>query len=1102
MFRIATLIGAALALALAPAWGQPASAATKMDFEAAAPLPAGWASQGDVAIDRETAFKGAQSLRLQRAAAAVEKPCAVTGTPFAVTPGVWKFDLAARSELTSPDSSFNGVVALEWLDGAGQVLASVTLADLYGQRNWQPVSRRLEAPEGAVAARFQVRLNKASGRFWVDELAAGFVAAVAKTDRRLDRILFATAQMGNLLFPEDQRTVAVSVVALKPLATTQRELSYVLRDYWGAECAAAGKVALGAARPDGKKLVYEAVIDLGAAPLETGRYYELHAEVAQPGDEPFRNYTSLAILPKPVTKNYQPEEIPFTSRNWEGNIGEFFHLADRLGVRISNVWSGWAATPPYTLTPGRMDLCEKLGMGVIAGCPTSAWERHAPGHEKYNDTALRQGVRNWLKAYGHVRPMFFSLGNEPPVLEDRLPANVAAYKSVYEEVKKLDPGVTVIATSVGPVEEFFKAGFHQYCDWVDFHAYSDWREIRGAFQEYDRLFAKYGHRKPVCSTEIGLNSQGLARQTVAAAMIKKITSFFACGGVSISWFDLGYPDPDLKLAEDSTTAHNVFDCRYARYCPKLDAIAYYNLINGICVKKPVADKLYDADTYAFLFRDRDGHCLQVLWKEKGRRDAFVPLPGVGKVTAIDIDGRRGELDAGGQGLTLTINEDPLLLLYDSATAPLAERLGAPAARLAALPEGVVKGGETTLEVLLAAGVPAEAVELTAPAAWEISKGSAASREAGVSTLPFRLHLPDSTAAREGDLRVRITDGKGGHCGELRARLPVTGRVAARLAPEPVIGDQPAGVRLILQNYANEKQEVAWRLALASEIPMLNGRADNRAPIVPTAYFAELAEGSKTLDAKGTAEIVVPLAGVDPLNVYRVKASVSDASGRAVTTERFMAGFLRVPHAKSAIKLDGSMAEPDWQTAPVANLNEARQYFAFGPEVKWKGPADLSGTVQFLWDEKCLYVGVKAADDVFANRNVDGDLWAGDGLQFLADPARDKADKPGKYDIAVAITKKGPQAWCYLSADAGAPSGEAKDIIVSAKRRNAGRGDISYVVAIPWSRLAPFKPAVGANLGLGVVLNEDDGGGRVAYLGWLCDVQTKQVDTVGDLILAP
>ena len=263
------------------------------------------------------------------------------------------------------------------------------------------------------------------------------------------------------------------------------------------------------------------------------------------------------------------------------------------------------------------------------------------------------------------------------------------------------------------------------------------------------------------------------------------------------------------------------------------------------------------------------------------------------------------------------------------------------------------------------------------------------------------------------------------------------------------------------------------------------------------------KGTKTIDGKATADIVVPLAGIDPLTVYRVKASVSDASGRTVISERPVAGFAAVPRATGPIKLDGSMAEDDWKRAPVQNINEARQYFAYDRQkTQWKGKSDLSATVQFLWDDKYLYLGVKVTDDVFANNKLGADIWAGDGLQFIVDPARAAAEKPGKYDIAAALSKNGPVAYCYLSADSRAPEGLAKDIIVSCKRASGDRGDMTYVVAIPWSRVAPFKPAIGANLGMCVVLNEDDGPGRASFMGWFGDVQSKRVDTVGDLILGP
>ena len=425
--------------------------------------------------------------------------------------------------------------------------------------------------------------------------------------------------------------------------------------------------------------------------LETGRYYELHADIAREGDEPFHNYTSLAILPPAATKKYKPEEIPFTSRSWDNRIGECFYLSDRLGVRICGIWGGWSSDPPYKPYAPAIELCEKLDMGVLTGAASAAIEHHDAGWEKYDEKALRQGVRNWIAKYGKVRPLMISLGNEPPLNAERVRPNVAAYKLIYEEVKKIDPSIIVIASSMGPIEEYFQNGFQNYCDVVDFHAYEDWSAIPGTFKTYDRLFAKYGGKKPIWSTEIGLNSQGMVRQAVAATLVKKLTLFFACGGQNISWFDLLYPDNDAKLAGTSSEAHNIFDARYCRYCPKLDAVAYYNMINGLCIKKFVAQKSYEGGTSAFLFRDRDNRCLEVLWKDKGRADILLPMPSAGKVTLIDIDGRRSELDARGKGLTLTVTEDPVLLLYESGAGQLPDRLEAPQVEITSLPEGLIKG---------------------------------------------------------------------------------------------------------------------------------------------------------------------------------------------------------------------------------------------------------------------------------------------------------------------------------------------------------------------------------------------------------------------------
>jgi len=196
-------------------------------------------------------------------------------------------------------------------------------------------------------------------------------------------------------------------------------------------------------------------------------------------------------------------------------------------------------------------------------------------------------------------------------------------------------------------------------------------------------------------------------------------------------------------------------------------------------------------------------------------------------------------------------------------------------------------------------------------------------------------------------------------------------------------------------------------------------------------------------------------------------------------------------------------EPDWQNAPVEKIAEARQYFTFDPKIaQWKGTSDLSGKIRFLWDDQFLYVAVEVTDDIAGAKLDDDMLWDQDGVQFLIDPCRGLAESVGKYDYSVGEGKNGLRAWCNMTADAGAPNGLASDIKLGGKRKGDGSGSITYEMAFPWSRLAPFKPGPQADLGLTLILNEDVGKGRKSSMTWFGNAASKQVNSVGDLILQP
>jgi hypothetical protein len=1074
--------------------------AFKEGFEAAPSIPSGWTTQGDVTIDLINGFKGRDSLLLQRTQADIEKGVSATGPTFKLVPGQWQIAAAVKGNLPSPDESYDGEVTLEELNSGGGVVDTVRVASTRKESNWTAADKRITVPRGVTDGRFVATINKTTGKFWVDELSASYLAATPRKDNRISAIMFNTAQMGNLLLPTDSKKVTVTVVAKKPLTADQMTATWTVRDYWGAEIAPSQKVTLSKKGRDGNGINYTGEIDLASLPIEQGRYYEILASLPQAGDQAFHNYTAFAVLPEAVTKKYEPWEVPFTSRDWDDRLTDYITLSDRLGIRVGDIWGGTDATPPYHPQAPELDHCVKLNMGVLSGLASGNVEGGQPGYEAFlkdDCKAIREGMKAWLDQYGKTKGLIIDLGNEPHASNPtRLAEMVQAYKAVYETVKAYDPKIMVLGTSVGPEEDFFQAGMQNYCDAYDFHIYESYNDVKRALDKYHELFKKYNCAKPIWSTELGLNAQGMSRQAVAVEMVKKAAVFFANGGANMSWFDLLWPDPEAKLADDNGTAFNVFDCRYApRYAPKLDAVSYYNVVNAISVKKFVDHKMYDGNVDAYLFKDKNGNALQILWAEKGRTDIGLPLAGVKEVEMIAIDGRISTLNAGGKGITVTAGDDPIMLMYHTDATALADKLDAPVVTVTSAIGSVIKGDQTPLTVGLN-GVSADAVSLNLPAGWTSNRTAADSTSA-----TFSMAMPTESDARAGAIQINVKDASGNMIGQLAARYPVAGRLTLHVEPLVASGDHAGGVRLVLHNNGAQKQDVTWSAALLGQSTVDKGAYQ---PLTAAdAYFSSAADGTANVDGNATTTIDIPMASADPLAVYRVKALATDATGRTVDVERFVAGFVAVPHVSEPIKIDGSLDEAAWKTAPVEKIDQGKQMLLMDKEAHpWGGPKDLSAKIRYLWDEKNLYIAVEVTDDVFSNPVTDdGMLWAQDGLQMLFDPARDSADKPGKYDYSFGISKAhGAMAWRHLSASAQLSTGGAKDITIAAKRATDGTGGVTYEIAIPWTSLAPFKPSAGANLGLALALNEDDGKGRHGYMSWFADIGSKVEDDVGDLVL--
>ncbi len=1058
------------------------------DFENAANFAKKWEVKGTGAgtLSKNNPYKGTSCLHFERGVDKGNEECSVTSNLFEAKEGECEISGAVKSELNSPDNSYQGAIFIEFLNNSGKVLEKKEALIQTGNSPWTTFKKTLQAPTDTDKARMQISLKKTWGSMDIDEIA--FTSSGKTVPKTIEAVRISSDSPGNLFLPKDKVLFHITVEAVKVLSEKEETATCSVRDYWGEELAAPQSLKFNKEGSKDKKFIYKADLDLSSLNPEIGKYYELHVKFPLDTGVEYKEFSGFARLPEAVTKKYKPEEIPFLSRNWDNRVKEYYTLSDRIGIRVIGLWSSISATPPYKPVANNADLCQQLGAKWVVMSRASAVER---GNKEYTDQSLREGMKEFLTNFAGKGIGYVCLGNEPHGDIEQVKLNVAAYKAVYETIKAFNKDIPAISTAVEPNENYFKEGYQNYLDIYDFHVYGSYETIRTVIRQYKELMKKYNAVKPIYSTEIGLNSQGMPRLAVASDLVKKFASFFAEGGEKISWFGINYPDPKGGARGTFGDAHNVFDCKYSLYNPKLDAITYYSMVNSICVKKFAEEKHYD-DISAFLFKDSDNNCLQILWKEKGRAEVMLPLQGVSSAKVIYIDGSSSELVPVDGGITITASPETVLVLYKQDKPALAEKLGTPSFAIASPAPEIVKGGSAQFSIRLDK-VKADSLKAIVPFGW-----TAKFADASGSTVDCVLGAPRDTEAREGRIMI-----KGGNSSEIVLPVKISSRVSASVSPMPSKEKGKGIIALVLRNNGTAKEKMSWKIEMKNEFPLKDGKYNLGAPEPVKAVLSSTSEGEETLEKGAEKKIELALDGIDTFTLYKLKTTLKDSEGNILEQERFVSGFIPVRRTAKAPAVDGKMDEGVWGQAEMIKVDQKSNYTLLKRVDKsneWDGPEDLSAEVRFLWDDKCLYIGMKVTDDVMSFVNEDASIWNQDGLQIMIDPYRDSDSKPGKYEYGVAIGKKGPQMWIYSVADQAIKLGDTKDIKFAISTDEKNKNVLNYEIAIPWSHLAPFKPGAGKDLGLATIINEDDGSGRKSFMGFFGGVHLKQVDMVGDLIL--
>ncbi|HEY3416002.1 MAG TPA: sugar-binding protein, partial [Armatimonadota bacterium] len=333
-------------------------------------------------------------------------------------------------------------------------------------------------------------------------------------------------------------------------------------------------------------------------------------------------------------------------------------------------------------------------------------------------------------------------------------------------------------------------------------------------------------------------------------------------------------------------------------------------------------------------------------------------------------------------------------------------------------------------------------------------------------------------ARQGLLTVHVTSMPvylfGG------GTISVSKRLELRLSHGDVQAGKPQ-LRLTIKN--NDHAEVSGKAIFQGEIAGEAMRPFSLKPGESTVILVPVKTGLPT--GKQTP--------------FRVECRT--ASGALYATAASL-NFAQATRVAAPPALDGAWR--GWETAQVIPFGETWQVVPPAvPDEKYTGPQDISGNIRLLWDEKYLYLGVEALDDVFLpqpERGMGG--FMGDSIEFGVQPdAVHMQSAPYcEYELYLPGGKPPVAASHRFPLPVGMVEKWQAAVVATGTR-----GNVNYQAAIPWADLGITAPTPGKVFSLALVLNDCDVPNRLSgsrcRLRWFEGVDNgKNPEGFGDVTL--
>ncbi|WP_409342640.1 sugar-binding protein [Paenibacillus sp. MBLB4367] len=656
----------------------------------------------------------------------------------------------------------------------------------------------------------------------------------------------------------------------------------------------------------------------------------------------------------------------------------------------------------------------------------------------------------WVEVYNEFNGGFGDRGNGPA--DSRPDYYYKLLKKTYETIKATRPDVTVVGmatagTPLGWMEEVFKLGGLQYMDAVSIHPYQSQRPPDGivdAVRNTQSLIRQYnqGQLKPLWFTEIGWPTYsggiGITENTQADYVVRTHVQALGEGVEKVFWYDLMNDGMKADYHEENFGLLRNANDPQGQFTPKPAYAAYAAMTRALIGARFVERESFGPGISSYKF-DKDGRNIRIVWANAPVQAAIhTDSP----IQVADMMGNTETFTPLDGKVYVTLTGEPIYIKSDI------DGISADST-FALTGDEAVTGEPVALKVEMN---NAEAAPLAVSFDVEGASFSLYAEAGQTAMQPFALPGLDREGVRyvTGDLTVN-----GSKVGRLKHAVRTLPSYGARIVP--IISDvntKSEALKVQIRNYSNVQG-----LAVKSADWQLGSQSGSRewSGVVPPG-------SERTFD--------IPLAGFDFGVSYQAQVTV-----RFDGKEPFVyAGKLDFnPVIPGTVQVDGAADSAIVAAPPFIELSKGTKKLQ-----NYSGPADLDGSVWLNWDRDNFYLTATIKDDVHFAPASGEEIWKNDSIQFAA-IAGIPGENLGWYEYGLSQTPQGPQIYRWMT-----PDSANKGIVTNGSlqiARDEEQKLTVYELALPWSELAPIKPAKDGVIGFSLLVNDNDGNGRKGWIEW-------------------